>query len=738
MTKIEKAEYYYNKAEKAFNRGDYKTAKKDYEKSLELNPRFSEAYNNLALLEKEHFQEFEKARQYYEKAIELNSNNAMAYYNLACLLTRHYKEYDKARLFFEKVIKLSPSDARAYNDLALLITEHFKEYQTAKQYYEKAIEINKDYDESYNNFANLLWLQFDEYEKAKQYYEKAIGINPEFVDAYSNLATLMWQNFQEYEKAKLYYEKAIEKKPEYAKAYNDLANLLEDHWQEYETARQCYEKAIEKNPNYANAYNNLALLLTNHFQEYEKAKHYFEKAIELNPDIAITYYNLAFLLENYFKDDTRSKQFYKKARDFDPNSVKKITQITLKDYNQFKKEVQINFTYPKGHSKAGEPLDRICIIGQSGSGKSSLLELIKAYISGDKTNIPNANYTTTTLQHKTYDYQTEIKLINFPPYAVENIKHLDADEILEFKSDKIPNIIDFAISDPKKHWYPILKKIAEFQVKAIRLSAEFGNIAYKTKDINQIKIELDKYHEKIQELKKHNNSLEELNNFIEPLFSKFHLKIKTEPDNPEEIKFVPIESVSSQNNKEIKMEVQTQFLSTGTQQILSRTVPLFSLKPKNTIILIDEPENSFYPKVQKEFVDFITKENWNNGKKTCQFFFATHSPTIASSFEPWEIVELKFNNEGKVEQKLYYDGERHIDNYNIYPKYLRLDKIFSKLFDIDKESEERQKELYKLAKIQSKIDYYKKNKLKEKLSVQLELFKNIAKKLEWDINNMMP
>jgi hypothetical protein len=33
--------------------------------------------------------------------------------------------------------------------------------------------------------------------------------------------------------------------------------------------------------------------------------------------------------------------------------------------------------------------------------------------------------------------------------------------------------------------------------------------------------------------------------------------------------------------------------------------------------------------------------------KDSQFFFATHSPLIASSFEPWEIVELKFNEKGR-------------------------------------------------------------------------------------------
>jgi len=268
-----------------------------------------------------------------------------------------------------------------------------------------------------------------------------------------------------------------------------------------------------------------------------------------------------------------------------------------------------------------------------------------------------------------------------------------------------------------------------------------GNQIKNLKDIHLIKKEIDSYNHKIEEWKKsHKNPLEELDKFLKPIFSKFYLRVKTEPDNYDEIKFIPIESLSFNENKEaVKTAVQTQFLSSGTQQILSRTVPLFALKPKHTIILIDEPENSLYPNIQKEFIDFITQESWNEGEKTCQFFFATHSPTIASSFDPWEIVELQFNADGKVEQKQYYEGERHVDNYKIHPKYLRWDKILTQVFDIESEGdEERQKQLYELAKIQSKIDYNKKNGNKEKLDELLDAFKKLAEKLQWDINSTMP
>ena len=36
----------------------------------------------------------------------------------------------------------------------------------------------------------------------------------------------------------------------------------------------------------------------------------------------------------------------------------KISKITIKDYNQFK-NFTIDLTYPTGHSKAGEPLEKV-------------------------------------------------------------------------------------------------------------------------------------------------------------------------------------------------------------------------------------------------------------------------------------------------------------------------------------------------------------------------------------------
>ena len=62
----------------------------------------------------------------------------------------------------------------------------------------------------------------------------------------------------------------------------------------------------------------------------------------------------------------------------------KITGIHINDFHQFK-DFHLDLTYPKGHEKAGKPLEKVCIIGQSGTGKTTLLKILNELISTRRT-----------------------------------------------------------------------------------------------------------------------------------------------------------------------------------------------------------------------------------------------------------------------------------------------------------------------------------------------------------------
>jgi len=643
--------------------------------------------------------------------------------------------YEKAKEYYEKVIALNPNFYEAYSNLANILAENFQQYEKAKEYHEKAIEINPDYDKAYNNLGIILQKHYQQYDKAKECYEKAIEKTIDN-DAYFNLAILLQIHFQEYKKSKECYEKAIEINGQDPDVYNNLAILLEEHFYEYEKAKEYYEKSIEINSDNPVVYNNIAGLLSNHFNAHKKAEEYYKKAIVIDHKFPDSYRNLAILLSQ-LNDLQQASYYYEKYRHLSKpeKTVRKIENINLKNYNQFKKGTVLNFTYPKGHKKEGQPLNKVCIIGQSGTGKTSILELIKAEISNDRKNVPNANFESVMTQYKFYNYETEHTLINIPAHSVENIKNLDLDEILESDNKNISSIIDFGKTDPKEHWYPILHKITKYAEKVIdkrlKFSEKIENVSNLDEDLNDY---VNKFKSEINAFKNdEENPLKQLSDFIEPILLKFNLAINKVPSKREDIKFIPIENITKENDKENRQSIETKYLSTGTKEILSRSVPLFSIKPRDTIILIDEPENSLYPNVQKDFVDFITKESWNN-VKTCQFVFATHSPTIASSFDPWEIIELQFNNEGKVEQKTYFEGERHVDNYTIFPKYLDIDSILTRVFKVgDDLYQNREDKLDEFADYNIKIRKLEQKKLQssKEYKILVEKRNKLGEKLDW-------
>jgi hypothetical protein len=110
---------------------------------------------------------------------------------------------------------------------------------------------------------------------------------------------------------------------------------------------------------------------------------------------------------------------------------------------------------------------------------------------------------------------------------------------------------------------------------------------------------------------------------------------------------------------------------------------------------------SLYPDIQTEIIDYYTE-------LAPQAQFATHSPLIASCFEPWEIVELKFNKQGTVYQEQYYEGDRDVDNYFLDPRYLRWDSILMRIFDLEREGNETRSEaLEEACLLKAKLKKYK-------------------------------
>ena len=424
----------------------------------------------------------------------------------------------------------------------------------------------------------------------------------------------------------------------------------------------------------------------------------------------------------------------------------KITKIEIKNFQQFK-DFSIDLTYPKGHEKEGKPLEKVCFIGQSGTGKSTILEeiqdtvedIVESVETDDKSffkeitkKTKNDSFIISSFDEednetvdiyfdkKTFTDKTKVKYKDVEKYILdtdkvlllldenisdynENIKTSPRSEkpiITEKETKDTKNKIDSIIREyefkkiiisweiltetgKNKFWHYLLKNLIYYDERLSKINSKFTN---KVNDSNfqQLYKELNKWKEVNPNPKE--KFAEKVNFFLK----KFHVKVDDRITWGGGIELIRTDDT----------EFPFMFASTGTKRIMLTTLLLFFLDTKNTIVLFDEPENSLYPDVQQELITFYTQLATD-----AQFFFATHSPIIASQFEACERFILKFDDKGFV-KAVRGDAPEGVE-----PNFILLNDFGLKTVFTPK-GEEKWKEFVEL---KSKIHFEKDEKVKQEL-----------------------
>ncbi|MBD2119187.1 serine protease, partial [Microcystis wesenbergii] len=210
-----RAAWYFNRGGLYFNQKKYELASDDFNKAIELNPNYANAYLGRGLLYQNQ-KKYELALADYNKAIDINRNYAKAYYDRGGLY-QDLGKYDLALADYSKAIDINPNYAKAYLNRGNLYSD-LQKYELALSDYDKAIDINRNYAEAYYNRGNLYFNQ-QKYELALADYNQAIELNRNFANAYVNRGAL-YSLQQKYELAALAdFSKAIEINPNDAIAY---------------------------------------------------------------------------------------------------------------------------------------------------------------------------------------------------------------------------------------------------------------------------------------------------------------------------------------------------------------------------------------------------------------------------------------------------------------------------------------------------------------------------------------
>ncbi len=174
---------WFSKGYDADNLKLYDKAIEYYQKAININPKYVEAYNNMGIIYSKQGND-NKALEMYEKAISINPEHASTYANMGAAYNNK-GDFDKAIKLYGKAININPSDAESYYNMGLAY-DHKGNYDKAIGLYEKAISFNPKDDTAYNNMGVIYGEQVN-YDKAIEMFKKAININPEDADTYNNM-----------------------------------------------------------------------------------------------------------------------------------------------------------------------------------------------------------------------------------------------------------------------------------------------------------------------------------------------------------------------------------------------------------------------------------------------------------------------------------------------------------------------------------------------------------------------
>lgn len=365
----------------------------------------------------------------------------------------------------------------------------------------------------------------------------------------------------------------------------------------------------------------------------------------------------------------------------------KISKLHIDQFRHLQ-DLNFDFTYPDDfhdEAKRGKPLDKICFIGQSATGKTGLLELIYENI--------NFLFSLETINNKYILNRTEnlnslegeliLKLNNeYLKYNRESISFRGNEFIYENGEGSINRLIPI---DYKENIFYLKsnlisdKNIELFSTNPIDLIEKYNSqienikISKRNKQLKPFKLIFDDKVDEITWLFLINEIIDYRKNFTQKMSELIHKGLlanqkklsiefeKWQKDNPNILELfaskfnsaleklnLEVDIINTEYSIPIKNKINDEVIpiqntSTGTKGLLLSFLPLYSLDTKDSIILIDEPERSLYPDMQMDLMEY-----YQNLAPEAQFIVATHSPFIAASFEPEERFILYFDEAGKV------------------------------------------------------------------------------------------
>ena len=271
-----------------YNLGDLRGAKTDFDRSVRLNPVFTNGYHYRGITESR-FGNYEQALGDLQKAIELRPGYEGLYFSRGVTYFLA-QQFDKAIKDFDRYIRKEPKDPSAYLNRGasyLFLGDTLK----AVNDYNKAIKLDRFDPEGYVRRGRLYASQ-GEHELAIEDMNKAIELDTANTFAYFNRAIMFYEQ-EKYQQAMADLNRVLEDEPGNALTlYN--RGLISAQLGAYDDALDDMDRVLNINPENVLAYFNRASIFIE-MGLYENALEDYDKAIGLYPDFAKAYMNRSYV-----------------------------------------------------------------------------------------------------------------------------------------------------------------------------------------------------------------------------------------------------------------------------------------------------------------------------------------------------------------------------------------------------------------------------------------------------------
>ena len=255
-----------------------------FQKAIDVDPRFAEAYAGMCKTLQDRFvldsaaSWFEQAEKVCNRALTLDPNLPEVRIALGDLY-RLSGQFDDAELEFRQALELDPGSDAAALGLGRVYRETGRTADAEREFI-RAIALQPGYWLNYNGLGRLYY-QNGEYAQAAANFQRMIELVPDNHTAYTNLGAALYM-LGDYEGATGAWRKNVELSPSKT-AYSNLG-LAEYYAGNYVAAAEMQRKSIELAPEDPVAHGRLGSVLAELPGREEESRASYEQAITLSEE----------------------------------------------------------------------------------------------------------------------------------------------------------------------------------------------------------------------------------------------------------------------------------------------------------------------------------------------------------------------------------------------------------------------------------------------------------------------